>query len=144
MNPRWLNCALQRCTAKQFHFTVNLSCPQMVTTFLSDFTSIHCILSSLHITLPLFSPLPSPYLTLHNTILLISTMLIFLMEITGTGDGLTGKRGADVYIRVPLGTVVTERLSDNLQDFIVRRIWTHHFDLYTSKNYLIAANIYLI
>ena len=67
----------------------------------------------------------------HNTILLISTILIFLMEITVTGDGLTGKRGADVYIRVPLGTVVTERLSDNLQDFIVRRTWTHHFILYT-------------
>ena len=36
------------------------------------------------------------------------------------GNGLSGKRGTDVYIRVPLGTVVTERLSDNLQNFIVR------------------------
>jgi GTPase involved in cell partitioning and DNA repair len=40
-----------------------------------------------------------------------------------SGDGLTGKRGADVYIRVPLGTVVTEQLSSTLQDFIVRMLF---------------------
>ena len=39
-----------------------------------------------------------------------------------SGDGLTGKNGEDIYIRVPLGTVVTERLSDSLQDFIVSEI----------------------
>jgi hypothetical protein len=45
---------------------------------------------------------------------------LFLRYNPVTGDGLTGKRGADVYIRVPLGTVVTEQLSNTLQDFIVR------------------------
>mmetsp|Transcript_15190 Transcript_15190/g.14587 ORF Transcript_15190/g.14587 Transcript_15190/m.14587 type:complete len:171 (-) Transcript_15190:7-519(-) len=36
----------------------------------------------------------------------------------GGSEGLTGRRGKDVYIKVPLGTVVSERLSDSLQDLV--------------------------
>ena len=36
----------------------------------------------------------------------------------GGSDGLTGRRGQDSIIRVPVGTVVTERLPDGLIDFL--------------------------
>ncbi len=36
--------------------------------------------------------------------------------LNGGGDGLTGRRGVDVYVQVPLGTVVTEKLSPMLLD----------------------------
>ena len=36
----------------------------------------------------------------------------------GGSDGLTGRRGEDMIIRVPMGTIVSERLPDGLMDFL--------------------------
>ena len=36
----------------------------------------------------------------------------------GGSDGLTGRRGEDMIIRVPVGTIVSERLPDGLMDFL--------------------------
>ena len=55
-----------------------------------------------------------------NNFLIVSFFLISPSHLLSpSGALLSGKKGADVYIKVPLGTVVTERLSDSLQDFMV-------------------------
>ena len=36
----------------------------------------------------------------------------------GGSDGLTGRGGKDVYIRVPLGTIITERFSEEYQELL--------------------------
>jgi GTPase involved in cell partitioning and DNA repair len=35
------------------------------------------------------------------------------------GDGLTGAKGRDVFIRVPCGTVVTEKINDGMYNNLV-------------------------
>lgn len=47
-----------------------------------------------------------------------------------------------MYIRVPLGTVVTERLSDNLQNFIVSTLYNWYSILSDLVIVLIESNLY--
>ena len=47
-------------------------------------------------------------------------IIIFILHAghggNGGGDGLTGRAGADLYVKVPLGTIITEKLTDAYLD----------------------------
>lgn len=38
------------------------------------------------------------------------------------GAGLTGRNGRDVYVKVPIGTAVSEKVSDDFYEVLVREI----------------------
>lgn len=83
-----------------------------ISTYVYTFLSLYRLINSFTVLYPLM--LCSKVKTL--------LPLLYLHYNPVIGDGLTGKRGGDVYIRVPLGTIVTEQLSSTLQDFIVRTL----------------------
>jgi GTP-binding protein len=39
----------------------------------------------------------------------------------GSSDAMTGRNGKDVYFKVPCGTIITERISDDFSDYMVLR-----------------------
>ena len=44
----------------------------------------------------------------------------------GGSAGMTGRNGKDIYVRVPLGTVVTERVDDNLVELMEEQGYDYH------------------
>jgi GTP-binding protein len=44
----------------------------------------------------------------------------------GGSSGMTGRNGKDIFVRVPLGTVVTERIDDNLFELMEEEGYDYH------------------
>lgn len=52
-----------------------------------------------------------PEMELMEEVALLSLSSLTILRVLG--DGMTGKRGDDVYIKVPRGTIVSEKLSNS-------------------------------
>ena len=60
------------------------------------------------------------------------------MVLLAVGAGMTGRSGEDVYIKVPLGTIVSERVTDDLLQEMVR---CHIHQLHVIHLYFIAVHL---